>query len=119
MKDLIARREQLLQQMAQCDTMEYGSLHAERRPVAGGGLSRPYFKHQAWDQGRNLSQRIPAEDAAGLEAAIANRHRFEQLAREFLDVTVQLTRRRQDTEAGAKKNVRRWRRPSLRKSSSS
>jgi hypothetical protein len=119
MKNLIARREQLLQQMADCDPMEYGSLQAERRPVAGGGLSRPYFKHQVWDQGRNLSQRIPGQDAAALEAAIGNRQRFEQLAREFVDVTVELTRRREDTEAGAKKNVRRWKRPSLRKSSSS
>lgn len=119
MKDLIARREELLHQMADCDSMEYGSLHAERRPVAGGGLSRPYFKHQVWEQGRNLSQRIPGEEAAPLQAAILNRQRFEQLAREFIDVTVQLTRRRQDTEAGAKKNVRRWQRPSLRKPSSS
>jgi mannitol-1-phosphate/altronate dehydrogenase len=119
MKDLIARREQLLQQMARCDTMEYGSLQAERRSAAGGGFSRPYYKHQVWEAGRNASQRIPAEEAAELEAAIANRHRFEALAREFMDVTVQWTRRRQDTVGGAKKNVRRWRRPSLRKSSSS
>lgn len=119
MKNLIARREQLLEQMAQCDTMEYGSLHAERRSMAGGGLSRPYFKHQVWDKGRNLSQRVPAQEAADLQRAIVNRQRFEQLAREFMDVTVELTRRRQDTESGAKKKVRRWKRPSLRKSSSS
>ena len=61
MKNLLTRREQLLQQMAQCDTMEYGSLKAERRPVVGGGLSRPYFKHQVWEGGRNLSQRIPGD----------------------------------------------------------
>jgi hypothetical protein len=119
MKNLIARRERLLQEMAQCDRMEYGSLHAERRAVAGGGLSRPYFKHQVWDQGRNLSQRVRAEEAAELQSAIANRQRFEQLAREYMDVTVELTRRRQDSELGAKKNARRWKRPSLRKSSSS
>ena len=119
MKNLLARRDQLLQQMDQCDTMEYGSLYAERRSVAGGGLSRPYFKHQVWDQGRNLSQRVPAEDAADLQRAIENRKRFEQLAREFMDVTVELTRRGQDTERSAKKNARRWKRPSLRRSSSS
>jgi hypothetical protein len=118
MKHLVARREQLLQQMAQCDTMEYGSLHAERRPVAGGGLSAPYYKHQVWEQGKNLSQRIPVQDAPALQSAVINRQRFEQLAQEFIAVTVQLTRRRQDTEMDAKKNVRRWRRPSLRKWSS-
>jgi hypothetical protein len=119
MKNLPTRREQLLQQMAQCDTMEYGSLKAERRPVVGGGLSRPYFKHQVWEGGRNLSQRIPAQEASSLEVAIANRHRFEELAREFMDVTVQLTRRRQDKKGDAKKNAKQWKRPSLRKSSSS
>ena len=98
MKSLLARRDQLLQQMAQCDTMEYGSLHGERRSIAGGGLSRPYFKHQVWDKGRNLSQRIPDQDAADLQRAIENRQRFEQLAREFMDVTVELTRRGQDTD---------------------
>jgi len=119
MKTLQARREQLLEQMAQCQTMEYGSLKAEHRPAAGGGCTGPYFKHQVWDQGKNMSQRIPSQDVPALEAAIASRQRFEQLAQEFIDVTVQLTRRAQDTESDAKKNVRRWRRPSLRRPSSS
>ena len=119
METLQARREQILQQMAQCQTMEYGSLKAEYRPAAGGGSTGPYFKHQVWEQGKNMSQRIPAQDVPALEEAIANRRRFEQLAQEFIDVTVQLTRRAQDTESDAKKNVRRWRRPSLRRRSSS
>ena len=119
MKHIIARRDELLGQMAQCDTMEYGSLHAERRHSAGGGASGPYFKHQVWERGKNLSQRIPVQDAQGLQAAIASRRHFEELAREFIDVTVQLTRRRQDSDAEAKKNARRWKRPLLRKSSSS
>ena len=119
MKTIQARRDQLLHQMAQCATMEYGSLKAEHRPAAGGGSSGPYYKHQVWEQGKNMSQRIPSQEVSALEAAIANRQRFEQLAQEFIDVTVQLTRRVQDTESDAKKNVRRWRRPSLRKPSSS
>jgi hypothetical protein len=119
MKTLQAQRDHLLQQMAQCDSMEYGCLRAEHRPAAGGGSSGPYYKHQVWEQGKNLSQRIPSQEVAALERAIANRQHFEQLAREFIDVTVQLTRRAQDTESDAKKNARRWRRPSLRKPSSS
>lgn len=119
MKHLHARREQLLEQMAQCDSMEYGSLKAEHRPAAGGGTSGPYFKHQVWERGKNLSQRIPASEASALRAAINNRQHCEQLAAEFIDVTVELTRRRRDSEEDAKKNARRWRRPSLRKPSSS
>ncbi len=119
MKNLQARRDQLLQQMAQCDAMDYGCLRTERRAAAGGGSTGPYYQHQVWEKGKNMSQRIPAQDVPALEAAIANRHHFEELAQEFIDVTVQLTRRSQDTESDAKKNVRRWRRPSLRRPSSS
>ena len=119
MTTLQARRDQLLQDMAQCNTMEYGSLRAEHRPAAAGGTTGPYYQHQVWEKGKNLSQRIPAADAPALQSAIANRQRFEQLAQEFVAVTVQLTRRRQDSETDAKKNARRWRRPSLPKPSSS
>jgi hypothetical protein len=107
MTNLRARREQLLKQMADCDSMEYGSLKAEHRPAAGGGTTGPYFQHQVWEHGKNLSQRIPASDASALQAAITNRQRFEHLAGEFIDVTVELTRRRKDTEQDAKKNARR------------
>jgi oligoribonuclease (3'-5' exoribonuclease) len=95
--------------------MEYGSLKAEHRPAQGGGTTGPYFKHQVWEQGKNLSQRIPAQEAPALQNAIAQRQRFEQLARDCIDLTVQLTRRPHDTETDAKKNARRWRPPALRK----
>jgi hypothetical protein len=115
MKSLQAQRDRILQQMAQLDTMEYGSLQAEHRPAVGGGATGPYYKHQVWEHGKNLSQRIPATQAPALQTALANRQRCEELARAFIDLTVQLTRRRDDDEADAKKNVRAWRRPSLRK----
>lgn len=115
MKPLCARRTQILDQLAQLDTMEYGSMRAEHRPAAGGGTTGPYFHHQVWEHGKNLSQRIPAGEAPALEVALANRQRAEALAQEYIAVTVQLTRRRTDDETGAKKNGRSWRRPSLRK----
>jgi hypothetical protein len=115
MKSLKAQRDQVLQRMAQLDTMEYGSLQAEHRPAQGGGTTGPYYKHQVWEHGKNLSQRIPAVEALALQTALTNRQRCEELAREFIDLTVQLTRRRADDEVDAKKNVRPWRRPALRK----
>lgn len=113
---LLARRRQILAEMAQCDTMEYGSLKEERRQLATGGTSASYYKHQVWNHGKNVSQRIPREDAPALAAAIANRQRFEALANEFMDLTVILTRRRcDDTEGhGSTQPVRRWKRPALR-----
>jgi len=115
MKSLQAQRAQILQQMARLDTMEYGSLHAEHRPARGGGTTGPYYKHQVWEHGKNLSQRIPATEAPGLQTALANRQRCEALAQEYIALTVELTRRRADDETEAKKNARSWRRPSLRK----
>lgn len=115
MKSLQAQRDRLLRELAQLDTMEYGSLRTEHRPAAGGGTTGPYYQHQVWEQGKNLSQRIPATEVAALQTALANRQRAEALARDYIDLTVQLTRRRSDDDAGVKKNGRSWRRPSLRK----
>ncbi|MFA5264527.1 MAG: DUF6788 family protein [Opitutaceae bacterium] len=115
MKSLRTRRTQILGQLAQLETMEYGSLRAEHRPAAGGGTTGPYYQHQVWEHGKNLSQRIPTDEAPALQAALANRQRAEALVQEYIAVTVQLTRRRTDDETGAKKNAKSWRRPSLRK----
>ena len=96
------KRHQLLQQMAQLDTMEYGSLKAEYRPTQPGGASEalgPYFKHQVWQQGRNLSRRVPAEQASALANAIDNRQTFEKLASDYIGLTVAHTR-----QGDAKKN---------------
>jgi hypothetical protein len=115
MPPLLARRTQILAQLAQLDTMEYGSLRAEHRPAAGGGTTGPYYQHQVWEHGKNLSQRIPAAEAPALQKALANRQQAEALAQEYIALTVQWTRRRADDESGAKKNGRSWRRPSRRK----
>lgn len=116
MKSLQAQRDQILRQLAQLDTMEYGSLRTEHRPAQGGTTTGPYYQHQVWAHGKNLSQRIPAAEAPALQSAVANRQRAEALAEEYIALTVQLTRRRADDETSAKKNARSWRRPSRRKS---
>jgi len=116
MKSLQAQRDQILRQLAELETMEYGSLRTELRPAQGGGTTGPYYQHQVWEHGKNLSQRIPAAEAPALQNALANRQRAEALAQEYIAVTVQLTRRRTDDESSVKKNARSWRRPSLRKS---
>ena len=115
MKSLQVQRDQILQQMAQIDIMEYGSLHAEHRPAQGGGTTGPYYKHQVWEQGKNLSQRIPAAEAPALQAALTNRQRFEVLAQEYIALTVQLTRRRAENATNSEQHANSWRRPSVLK----
>jgi hypothetical protein len=75
--------------------MEQGSLKAEYRTSSADGQTcqvGPYYKHQVWKNGRNASRRVSAEAAPGLQAAIANRQRFEALAAQFVDLTVAHTR---------------------------
>ena len=98
--DFLSKRTQILQQMAALDTMEQGSLKAEYRESPSGERCGPYFKHQAWQDGSNVSRRVPAEEAPALETAIAHRQKFEALATEFIDVTVAGTRQ---SQAGALK----------------
>jgi hypothetical protein len=98
-----ARRTQIIEQLAHLDTMEYGSLRTEHRRASGGGTTGPYFQHQVWEHGKNLSQRIRADEAAALQTAIANRQLAEALAQEYIAVTVQLTRESADEANPAKK----------------
>src|SRR6059036_3015553 len=102
MNPLLHKRQQILQQMGKIQRMELGSLQAEKRPSVrhpdqGRG---PYHKHQVWEDGQNLTRRIPAEKADALAQAI-------------IDATVLLTRAHSSPDA--KKNARKSRRPSKTK----
>lgn len=105
MNPLIHQRRQILQQMELITRMEHGSLQAEKRtsvrhPDQGRG---PYYKHQVWENGQNLTRRIPLEQADALAQAIDGRKQFERLAEAFIDATVLLTRA--ESSPGAKKNA--------------
>jgi len=84
----------------------------ERPGPAGTGLSRrgPYFKHQVWKDGRNVSRRVPAGEAALLGEDIDNARRFERLTGELarLDIEHTLALRatppRYGDSGGSKKN---------------
>lgn len=99
---IVERRAELIRQMAALDTMELGSLKAEFRQSSSGTPVGPYFKHQVWEDGANTSRRVPPEQAPELQAAIANRQKFETLANEFIELTVRLTRASQPGTAQKK-----------------
>lgn len=115
MNSLLHKRQQILQQMEQIQRMEHGSLQSEtrpsvRQPEQGRG---PYFKHQVWEKGRNLTRRVPADKAQALAQAIEGRKEFEKLAEEFIDATVILTRA--DSSPDSKKNATKSKRLSKKK----
>lgn len=90
--DFSAKRGLILQKMAAIDSMEVGSLKEEYRTNSAGEKRGPYFKHQVWNDGANVSQRVSADDAVNLQEAIHNRREFEQLSQDFIAVTVEQTR---------------------------
>ena len=115
MNPLLHKRQQILQQMEQIKRMERGSLQTEKRPSVrhpdeGCG---PYYKHQVWENGQNLTRRVPGEKADALAQAIEGRKEFEHLAEAFINATVLLTR--EESSPGAKKNATSSKRPSKAK----
>jgi hypothetical protein len=104
--NFLTQRTHLIHQMASLQSMEQGSLKAEYRTSSAGGQTcqvGPYYKHQVWQNGRNVSRRVSVAAAPSLQAAIANRHRFEALATQFVDLTVAHTRQCQSATAQKKR----------------
>lgn len=99
------RRRQILDQMAQIECMEKGRLSEEYREKHKDGERvrlGPYYKHQCWENGRNASRRVPAAKVEELRDAVDGYHRFRELADEYVEVTVEMTRESADDE-GKKK----------------
>jgi|GEM_PF-1289662 len=90
------KRKALLDQMAQIERMEKGTLTAEYRDTKAAGKSRqigPYFKHQCWENGKNVSKRVSAKEAEPLREAVDGYHRFLALSEEYANTTVEMTRK--------------------------
>lgn len=89
------RRQQILVEMAQLDTMEKGRLTEEYRESYKDGKPvklGPYYKYQRWENGKNISRRIPVVQVEELRQAVDNYHHFKALAEEYAELTVETTR---------------------------
>lgn len=99
--------------MAQIQTMERGKLSVLRESSAG-----PFYKLQAWENGRNVTRYIPRDQAAAVQEALQGYAQFQDLteayARQMIDKT------RAEIAAGSKKKTppRNSSSPRTRKSSS-
>lgn len=99
------RRTQILKEMATIGRMEKGRITEEyRERVLDGKTLRtgPYFKYQRWEDGHNVSKRIPATQASQLRADVEQYHRFEELAKEYADITIEMTRARSTPDSKKK-----------------
>jgi hypothetical protein len=101
-----ASRKSLLEQIAAIDTMQPGTLAEEwrERPDPDGGTPRrtgPYYKHQVWREGRNVSRRVPAAEAAQLREDIDNAKRYEELTGELARINIEHTLQLRAAQAGS------------------
>jgi len=92
-----ADRKTLLEKIAAITTMQPGTLAEEwrERPAPNGeGSLRlgPYYKHQAWQDGRNVSRRVPTSEVAQLREDTENAKQFEHLTGELAKITIEHTR---------------------------
>lgn len=92
-------KQQLLQQISEIDAMERGKLSAysfqERTGAAG-----PYHKLQHWENGKNQTRYIPAQDVPAIQAALVGYARFEELTEQYAQLVIDQTRQ---NLAGSKK----------------
>jgi hypothetical protein len=82
------------------------------------GPQGPYYNHQCYEAGKNVSRYVPADHVPQLQAALKGYHQFQQLVDQYVELMVQKTRA--ERAAGAKKKTPRpsssW--PRSRKSTS-
>jgi hypothetical protein len=105
--------ESVLRDLVQIQCLDRGTVSVIRQGPAG-----PYYNHQCYENGRNVSRYVPAEQVEELKAAIADHQRFQQLVEQYVELLVQKTRAQR--QAGSKKKTLRpissW--PKTRKSTS-
>lgn len=100
------RCQQILLEMAEIQSMAKGKLTAEYRDSSRDGKAvklGPYYKYQCWKDGRNQSCRVPAEEAESLQVAVEGYQRFKNLADEYAELTIEMTRQQTEPVQGKKK----------------
>ncbi|MCP4373563.1 MAG: hypothetical protein GY797_36485 [Deltaproteobacteria bacterium] len=100
------RRREILKEMTRIDCMEKGRLTEEYRERYKGGKKvrlGPYYKHQRWEDGRNMSRRVSVAEVERMRKAVDGYHQFEKLAKEYAQITIQMTRQSKADEDSKKK----------------
>ena len=90
----------LLQQIAAISAMERGRLCSysfKDRPNTSG----PYHKLQCWQDGKNHTRHVSANELPAVQTALAGYAQFRQLTKEYANLVIEETRQ---NIAGSKKN---------------
>lgn len=104
--DYHAKRDELLNLMGRIERMHEGRLSEEyRERVVDGETIRngPYYKHQQWKDGKNVSRRVKADEAELLREGIEGMDRFKRLCDDYARTTVAMTEH-MESQCDGKKN---------------
>ena len=86
-------KQQLLQQIAAVSAMERGKLSTysfKERSGANG----PYHKLQQWENGKNTTRYVPADEVCQVQAALAGYAQYRQLTEEYAQLVIAETRQK-------------------------
>ncbi|MCL5742613.1 MAG: hypothetical protein M1541_01610 [Acidobacteria bacterium] len=81
----------ILTQIAQIQFMERGRLSAYTFQARGPAHS-PYYKLQAWENGKNMTRYIRSEQVPLVEEALAGHARFQELVAQYARLVIHQTR---------------------------
>lgn len=92
--ELQQRRAQILDEIAAIDCVRRGHLSEQFfKSTRDGKTCRrgPYYVLQRWCQGKNLCERVPADQVEPVRQGVEGYKRFQHLAEEFAAVSEQIT----------------------------
>lgn len=61
-------------------------------PLSRGPGSRTFYRLQVWHEGKNSTRYVPLDEVPALKEALAQHQRFQNLASEFAELTITMTR---------------------------
>ena len=68
------------------------------------GPDGPYYNHQCYENGRNVSRYVSKEQVEPLQRALEGRKRFDELVAQYLELMIERTRA--ERKEGSKKSPR-------------
>jgi hypothetical protein len=95
-----SNKPQILQQITAIAAMERGKLSAYSFKERSGHKG-PYHKLQSWQDGKNHTRYVPADELPAVQAALAGYAQYQELTRQYADLVIAETR--QNLAASKKK----------------
>ncbi len=93
-------KQHILQQITAIPAMERGKLSAYSFKERSGHKG-PYHKLQSWQDGKNHTRYVPADELPAVQAALAGYAQYQELTRRYADLVIAETR--QNLAASKKK----------------